>query len=110
MTDYIFTDQLPPLGISAIGPTPVGVIPKSLYDLVSVNPGELLPDTPKGWGIGLMLNLEDVPGKRQKMSDAWAGLANMYFWIDRDTGVAGVVGTSLLPFMDGVCFGGCGGG
>lgn len=98
VTNYIFTDQLPHLGISS---SPVGKIPKSLPNLNSVNPGEFLPGTPKGWSIGLMLNLEDVPGKRRKMSGSWAGLANMYSWVDRESGVAGVIGTSFLPFMDG---------
>lgn len=97
---YMFTDQLSILGVSPDGPTPVGVFPKSLYDLGSVNAGELLPGPRKGWGIGLMLNLEDTPGKRKKMSGAWAGLANIYFWIDRESGVAGVTGTCVLPFMD----------
>lgn len=95
--NYMFTDLLSQLNIPC---DPVGIFPKSLYDLGSVNAGELLPGTRKSWGVGLMLNLEDVKGKRRAMSGAWAGLANMYTWVDRASGVAGVVGTSFLPFMD----------
>ncbi len=30
----------------------------------------------------------------------WAGLANCYYWIDRATGIAGLVLTQVLPFFD----------
>ena len=31
---------------------------------------------------------------------SWAGLSNVYFWIDRTSGVGGMWATQLLPFMD----------
>jgi hypothetical protein len=30
----------------------------------------------------------------------WAGLANLWWWADRDNGVAGIVCTQILPFAD----------
>jgi hypothetical protein len=30
----------------------------------------------------------------------WAGLANCYWWVDRERGVAGVIGAQVLPFAD----------
>ncbi|KAF2103331.1 beta-lactamase/transpeptidase-like protein [Rhizodiscina lignyota] len=30
----------------------------------------------------------------------WAGVPNLYWWIDRETGVAGIVGTHMMPWLD----------
>jgi len=54
----------------------------------------------QGWGLGLHLLLEDIPGMRQAGSGDWAGLFNCYFWIDRTSGVTGLLMTQLLPFFD----------
>jgi methyl acetate hydrolase len=51
------------------------------------------------WGYGLLLNTEDIPGKRRAWSGAWAGLLNTHFWVDRTTGVAGAIYTQFLPFV-----------
>jgi methyl acetate hydrolase len=64
------------------------------------NAGEFLPGIPKGWGLTFQIALEDVPGARRAGSLAWAGLGNLYFWIDRATDIAGFWGTQLLPFHD----------
>jgi hypothetical protein len=47
-----------------------------------------------------MINTEALPGGRSAGSQAWAGLGNTYFWIDRATGVAGIVLCQLIPFAD----------
>ena len=31
---------------------------------------------------------------------AWAGLANLYYWIDRRNGIGGFWATQILPFVD----------
>jgi methyl acetate hydrolase len=51
------------------------------------------------WGYGLLLNIEDVPGRRRAWSGAWAGLLNTHFWVDRTTGVTGAIYTQFLPFV-----------
>jgi methyl acetate hydrolase len=51
------------------------------------------------WGYGLLLNTEDVPGKRRAWSGAWAGLLNTHFWVDRTAGVTGAIYTQFLPFV-----------
>ena len=38
--------------------------------------------------------------QRSAGSLAWAGLANLYFWIDRTAGIGGFWGTQLFPFAD----------
>lgn len=57
------------------------------------------------WGHGLLLNTEDVPGRRRAGSGAWAGLCNTHFWIDRTTGVTGAIYSNLLPFVTPEAYG-----
>ncbi len=64
------------------------------------NDAEFFPGMTKKWGLGFMINTEQVPGRRSAGSLAWAGLGNTYFWIDPNEGVAGVIMTQLLPFAD----------
>ncbi len=51
------------------------------------------------WGYGLLLNTEDVPGRRKAWTSAWAGLLNTHFFIDRATGVCALIYTNSLPFI-----------
>jgi methyl acetate hydrolase len=67
---------------------------------------ELTNDVPalpfrQGWGLGLHLVLEDIPGMRKAGTGDWAGLFNSYYWIDPATGIAAAIFTQLLPFFDG---------
>jgi methyl acetate hydrolase len=75
-------------------------------DPLLTNAGEFLPGTPKGWGLTFQIARADVPGGRRAGSLAWAGLGNLYFWIDRATGIGGFWGTQLLPFHDPASHGG----
>ncbi|MGH2859626.1 MAG: serine hydrolase domain-containing protein, partial [Solirubrobacteraceae bacterium] len=61
-----------------------------------------IPSMPfrQGWGLGLHLFCEDLPGMRHAGSGDWAGLLNCFFWIDRTAGVAVVFLTQVLPFFD----------
>jgi len=64
------------------------------------NAVEFLPDARKGWGLGTMVNLEELPTGRRAGSMAWAGLGNTYFWVDPASGLGGVLLTQILPFAD----------
>ena len=63
---------------------------------------EFFPGMPKGWGLSLMINNEKAPTGRPAGSLAWAGLANLYYWIDRQNGIGGFWATQILPFLDPV--------
>jgi methyl acetate hydrolase len=52
------------------------------------------------WGLGLLLNTDDVPGMRAAGSGAWAGLFNTHFWVDPATGVTGAIYCQTLPFVE----------
>jgi len=30
----------------------------------------------------------------------WAGIANLFYWVDREKGVAGMIASQILPFGD----------
>jgi CubicO group peptidase (beta-lactamase class C family) len=66
---------------------------------------ELSNDVPpyafaEGWGLGFHLTLEDVPDARRAGTGDWAGLFNLYYFIDRATGVGAMLATQVLPFFD----------
>lgn len=66
---------------------------------------ELSNDVPalpveQGWGLGFHLVLQDLPGMRKAGTGDWAGLFNLYYWIDRSSGVGGMLLTQVLPFFD----------
>ncbi|KAL2180580.1 beta-lactamase/transpeptidase-like protein [Thermothelomyces heterothallicus CBS 202.75] len=52
------------------------------------------------FGLGGMLNMEDVEGKRKKGSMMWSGFCNGRWWIDSRTGIAAVMFTCLFPYSD----------
>lgn len=64
--------------------------------------GELYPvsgDPPQGWGLTFMLSNGGATG-RSKSTAHWAGLPNLWWWADREKGVAGIICTQILPFAD----------
>ncbi|KAJ7786689.1 beta-lactamase/transpeptidase-like protein, partial [Mycena olivaceomarginata] len=65
------------------------------------------PQDPRGsraaqpWAIlGLLVNTEDVPGRRRAGSGGWDGYATTRFFVDPTTGVAVVFATQILPTGD----------
>ncbi len=59
-----------------------------------------LPHRSRGWSCGLLLNHEDLAYGRKKGSGGWAGLGNLYYWIDPASDIAGMVCTGILPFFN----------
>ncbi|KAH8646179.1 beta-lactamase [Xylariales sp. PMI_506] len=93
--DEMFRNQVPQFpdlgrqGIPAAKPDLTNVIP----DIYPV-PGK----PPQGWGLTFMIT--ESPTGRPKTAGWWAGLPNMYWWCDRENGVAGIVCSQILPFAD----------
>ncbi len=74
-------------------------------DLIRSAVPELSNDIPslpieQGWGLGLHLRHQRVPGMRHAGSGDWAGLFNCYYWIDREAGISAAFLTQVLPFFD----------
>jgi CubicO group peptidase (beta-lactamase class C family) len=53
----------------------------------------------KKWNFGLggILNLEDVLGVANKGAMAWGGLPNLFWWIDPTGGHCGLYASQLMP-------------
>ena len=75
-----------------------GVIPTLSHD------AEFFPGLKKSWCYTFMINDEDAPTGRPAGALGWAGLANCFFWIDRQNGIGGFWATQILPFGDAVSF------
>ena len=70
------------------------------------NDAEFFPGLKKSWSYTFMVNDEDAPTGRPAGAIAWAGLANTFYWIDRQNGFGGYWATQIFPFGDPVSFGG----
>ncbi|MGB1091061.1 MAG: serine hydrolase domain-containing protein [Oceanobacter sp.] len=64
------------------------------------NDAEFFPGMPKSWALSYMINEEDAPTGRPAGALAWAGLANLYYWIDRKNGIGGYWASQIFPFAD----------
>ena len=79
--------------------TPItGVIPTLCND------AEFFPGQSKSWALSFMINDEEAPTGRPAGALGWAGLANLFYWIDRRNGVGGFWATQILPFGDPTSF------
>ena len=99
--DEMFSNQIPQFpnfgrqGIPAAKPDLTNPIPE-LYPVSG--------DPPQGWGLTFMLSNGGATG-RSKGTVQWAGLPNLWWWADREKGIAGIVCTQILPFADAAVLG-----
>lgn len=77
-------------------------IPPAKSDLTNAIP-DLYPGKNQGWGLTFMIS--DGPTGRSNGTVHWAGLPNLYWWCDREQGVAGIIASQILPFADGQVLG-----
>ena len=61
---------------------------------------EFFPGLEKSWGLTFQINEEPAPTGRPAGGLMWAGLANSYFWIDLQNGIAGCYISQQVPFAD----------
>ncbi|MCA1717606.1 MAG: beta-lactamase family protein [Actinobacteria bacterium] len=87
---------------NGLGDMKIKALPGALPDLS--NDAEFFPGMPKSWGYTFMINDEDAPTGRPAGELGWAGLANLFYWIDRKNGIGGFWATQILPFADPVSF------
>lgn len=85
------------LGSKKINMLP-GVIPSLSND------AEFFPGLSKSWSFSFMVNDEAAPTGRPAGALGWAGLANLFYWIDRQNGHGGFWATQILPFADPISF------
>ncbi len=64
------------------------------------NNAEFFPGEPKSWGLTFQINEAPASTGRPAGTLMWAGLANSFFWIDRENGIGGAYLSQILPFGD----------
>ncbi|KAF4540776.1 Beta-lactamase [Lasiodiplodia theobromae] len=101
--DAMFTNSLPDswpdfarAGIPDAKPHQTNPIPE-LYQ----QPG----NPPQGWGLTFLLTNLDGKGAESGMwrgrnTGHWAGIANLFYWVDREKGLAGMIASQIMPFCD----------
>jgi len=79
---------------------------KSLPGVVAAlsNDAEFFPGVSKSWALSFMVNDEAAPTGRPAGALGWAGLANLFFWIDRRNGLGGFWASQIFPFADPASF------
>ncbi|MBP7242352.1 serine hydrolase [Amaricoccus sp.] len=82
----------------------VGMLPGVIASLS--NDAEFFPGLARGWSYTFMTVEEEAPTGRPAGAIGWAGLANLFYWIDRQNGLGGFWATQVLPFADPVSFSG----
>jgi len=87
------------MGMNHIGDISVPNQIKTFMPMLS-NDCDLHPGVDLKWGLGFVLNVQATPEGRAPGTLAWAGLPNVYYWIDRKTGVTVVIATQIMPFWD----------
>ena len=93
--DHMFQNGLPP-GVAS------GAWTTSIPSLS--NDGEFEPGIAKTWSRTFQRNEATTNAGRAAGSAMWAGLGNLFYWIDRQNGVGGFWGSQILPFMDAVSY------
>lgn len=73
-----------------------GLMEKLSIPEVSDAMGALPMGLEADWGLGGLINLENMKG-RSKGSIAWGGYPNLQWWIDRKSGVCGIYASQLEP-------------
>lgn len=86
-----------------LGDLPVTMLPGVIPTLS--NDAEYFPGQSKSWSLAFMINNETAPTGRPAGESGWAGLANLFYWIDRTNGFGGYWATQILPFGDPTSFG-----
>ncbi|KAF2022305.1 beta-lactamase/transpeptidase-like protein [Aaosphaeria arxii CBS 175.79] len=95
--DQMFENQIPEHPNFARGAPPP---PKP--ELANAAP-EMYPqegNPPQGWGLSWFLTIAPGATGRGANTAWWAGIANLYYWVDRERGVTGVIASQVLPFGD----------
>lgn len=85
-----------------IGDMKIGMLPG--VDPALSKDAEFFPGLPKSWSFTFMVNDATAPTGRPAGALGWAGLANLFYWIDRKNGFGGFWATQILPFGDPVSF------
>jgi CubicO group peptidase (beta-lactamase class C family) len=70
--------------------------------ILSADPpaSEHVPLGDRKWGLGILLDVDDVPGGRSAGSGGWMGGFNTFYWVDRARSFSAALYTQTIPFFD----------
>jgi methyl acetate hydrolase len=91
-------DTVAAMGRNAIGDIGVPALKSALP--ARSDDFSFIADGRDKWGLGFLITVDEVKGKRSAGSLSWGGINNTYFWIDPARGFAGVILCQFLPFAD----------
>jgi len=60
----------------------------------------LLGNPPQGWGLSMFITQAPGVTGRGRNTGWWAGIANLFWWADREKGVCGFIASQVMPFGD----------
>ncbi|KAJ6094549.1 beta-lactamase family protein [Penicillium canescens] len=92
--EEMFADQIPTLPRYCNEKTPSGK-----PDLA--NPCPLVPcadNLTEGWGLSFSISHTQSPTGRAAGSGSWEGLANLFWFADRENGIGGIIASQILPY------------
>ncbi|KAF2148788.1 beta-lactamase/transpeptidase-like protein [Myriangium duriaei CBS 260.36] len=95
--DEMFKNQIPQFGQFGRQGIPAAK-PEWTNPLPDMMPQQGNPD--QGWGLSMALNIQPGDTGRSGGAGGWAGIANLFYFIDREKGVASMVCSQVLPFAD----------
>ncbi|OAP64035.1 hypothetical protein AYL99_00007 [Fonsecaea erecta] len=86
--DMMFTPQLPDEAslVAAVTEPAAGPMFRGGVDSTAWN-----------FGLGGILNMEDVDSVCKKGTMSWSGLPNLFWWIDRTAGNCGIYASQIIP-------------
>jgi CubicO group peptidase (beta-lactamase class C family) len=93
--DQIFTNQVPQWPDCGRQPIITGR-PEYANSVAELYPQP--HDLPQGYGLTVFLTLHEGETGRGKSTGFWAGMPNLFWWVDRERGVAGIVAGQVVPF------------
>lgn len=95
----MFTDQIPTIpryiNKPAESAKPHLAKPSPVRPLVNPAQEESITE---GWGLTFALNHTTKDTGRKPASASWEGIANLFWWADRESGVGGMIASQILPY------------
>ncbi|GAD91962.1 beta-lactamase family protein [Paecilomyces variotii No. 5] len=69
-------------------------ISKTSYDIYPQ------PNKPQGWGFAGFHHIHGTPTGRAPGTVFWSGVANLFWFADRERGLGGLIASQIVPFAD----------
>lgn len=67
---------------------------------ITISENALFPTSPVNQALGFIVHDSDLETGAKKGTAEGAGMTNTFWWLDRESGVAGLCFLNLLPYMD----------